>query len=1218
MPEQLKVHSGERVDLVDYVHGSNTYTQETQKHLLLREWADRRARILDGFRVRVEDQVANPGMVTVFNGNAVDRAGQLLNNEQVTNDSRSITLLGASLDFYVEIEFLVNESSTDARYFWDPTIPNTAPEPNGSEFGINVATRLTPDWRIVSPVSTTGFEQTANPDSVRVPVGVFHTDGSNQIVTGSNPGMVFVRPASVLESDVLLGANSVRVVDARDFPATTPFSVTVDFGAGAPEAMTVSGLDRDNGIVTFTAPLAANHSAGSIVRVTSGTADLVRENSDPGISAHPDPAQRLWQANELRGAALTQSKETFGSRDDLNIRSLKDQVDFLAAQLRELKFGNPRPDIISTAPPITFATRPRWFDRAGSVSGARSNSVSIGNGTTSFGDINGTNGTAAVTAALAALPVSGGTIYVKAGTYDFATTVTVSKPVVFVGEHSATSVFNSTNAGGPAISASSSVRFVNMGQQRAGGASIIILEAVNAITFTFDASAFAGSIRLVNVNASVVGINSTFTAVSSNPIVTASVVTATLTFSTFTNCSFTSGGVLLICGVDRVRFEGCNLVCAAIWVPPSGAAVMNMFSVRHCSGTIAVAVSVANTTSGDITGLFVCDNYFVSTLLASGQAIVFLAGTGSTSRIVVEDNYTNVTGGVSTAVSPAYFLHIESNTATTGLSVARNHVDAFSGSFVVGVSLDQDTLSGSNVIRDNYFYRCMDMLRLGGTVGTIDTGTLVLVDNVHDNAGEHADVYGVRFMNNGRLDRLDVLNNLFSDYTSSTFGTRRGVDLTTNNNTSPGMAVEIRGNKFWRIYDPSLGTSTAYGIVYDATAGSAMDHQFNICDNGFYRISGDAGCAAIYLTNSAAANTLTAKVANNRINRIGVDGTTAYAYGIYAANFAGGGLSTSIMVTENTIYLIQSATGSHAASGIEIINCTAAQILNNYVASVRSTATTAAVGGAGIRVQGVTNNGLMVSGNHIDQGVSAVPGDSLYGIVIYSTGTLIGWMVKDNHIRSSTSGTSQIWVVGDGGGVYVNGAVTGNAVVFRSTVASAIAVYVHIGGASYNVKVDNNIIEETTYSAACSSHRGIVLQGTTSGGTPRALSVSNNMLVGPKSGALLSSTNRIGIWLRGALTRTSVVGNVIDWNEPGVLEGVSIKYLDDVTAGTWSGHLCASNFIRGDNAAAVFGDIDIDTADYTDGFLFGNLLGQPGAVGVINPAGAAGGWNYGTVTNKTS
>ncbi|NJL55183.1 hypothetical protein HC928_08335 [bacterium] len=451
MPDSLKVHSGERVDLVDYVQGSNTYTKEVNKFAFERAWLDRRSRIIEGFRVRVEDQTSFPGMITVFNGNAVDRQGQLVNNETTVEDSRSVTLLGTGLNFYVEIEFVENESNTDARFFWDPTVANTPPEPDGSEFGLNVATRLTPDWRVVTPVSTTGFQQTTNPNSLRIPVGVFRTDGSNRVSTGAtNPGLVLVRPASVLESDTIVGATQVRVVDARLFPAV-PFTVDVDFGATGVESRTVTAVDRVNGLLTVSVALANAHSSGAIIRTTSGAAELVQQKDDPSDPAldsllatpgHPDFAQRMWQANEVRGSGLISSKEAFGDRDDLNLRALKDYVDYMAAQIRELKFGSPRPEVTNSAPPLAFGARPRYFDPAGGVQGARSNSVSIGNGTTSFGDFNGTDGAALLTSAIAALPAAGGTIFVKAGTYTFTTAVTLSKTVRIVGEGVASTIFS--------------------------------------------------------------------------------------------------------------------------------------------------------------------------------------------------------------------------------------------------------------------------------------------------------------------------------------------------------------------------------------------------------------------------------------------------------------------------------------------------------------------------------------------------------------------------------------------------------------------------------------------------------------------------------------------------------------------------------------------------------------------------------------------------------
>ena len=116
----------------------------------------------------------------------------------------------------------------------------------------------------------------------------------------------------------------------------------------------------------------------------------------------------------------------------LNARSLKDYVDFVAAQVRELKFGSAVPSVVSSSPPSAFAAAPRYFDRVGSVAGSRNATVSIGNGTTSFGDFNGTDEVPFI-AAIAALPATGGSIHVKAGTYTFANQLSIAtKPFCVV------------------------------------------------------------------------------------------------------------------------------------------------------------------------------------------------------------------------------------------------------------------------------------------------------------------------------------------------------------------------------------------------------------------------------------------------------------------------------------------------------------------------------------------------------------------------------------------------------------------------------------------------------------------------------------------------------------------------------------------------------------------------------------------------------------------
>lgn len=1229
MPEQLKVHSGERVDLVDYVHGSNTYTQETQKFLLEREWLDRRSRILDGFRIQVEDQITNPGMITVYNGNAVDRAGQLINNEITPNDSRSITLLGAGLNFYVEIEFILNESNSDARYFWDPTTPNTPPEPDGSEFLINVATRLTPDWRIVNPVSTTSFQQTATPGSIRVPVGVFRTDGFNRIVSGTNPGLTLVRAASVLETDVSLGATSIRVVDARVFPATVPFDVTVDFGAGSPENRTVSTVDRDNGILGLSVALGSAHLAGAIVRVTSGNPELVRENVDPNAfdplatpPGHPDPAQRLWQANEVRGSALIQSKETFGSRDDLNIRSLKDQVDYLSAQIRELKFGSPRPEVVSAAPPSTFSTRPRWFDRAGSITGARSNTVSIGNGTTTFGDFNGTNGSTVLAAALAALPAGGGTIYVKSGTYNFATTVTVAKPVTIVGDSGGNTIFNNTNAAGPAIATTSPIFFRNMALQLSGGASVNVIDIAASTQINFDYCLLTGQIRIGNFNGRIVAENSSFGSSGSNAIINALSAASTLNISTFTNCTVLASGTFISCPVTSVRIQQCYLSAGTILSLPAGSCNVENFAVSNCTCDINKAVVLNNTTTGYVDGLSLLNCKLSVTTLNSNEAVFYLANTGNIDNVKVKDNYCNIVGGVQSAAFPAFFVYVENNTVSEGFQVNNNSIDAPVGSFIVGVKLDQDTLTGACTINDNYFFRCSRAVILGGSVGVLNSGELTIRGNVHDNISEHASVYGIVLANNGRLDRLNIQNNTFIGYAGTSVGPRVCIDLSTTNASLTYSNILISDNKFVNIGNTS-GANAALGVVYNVNTASAMRYRFDIRDNYFSNFSSTADCAAIYLANISGTISSSASVVNNKIYDIGTAAAvTGDAYGVYLEGFSDS-VSSAVTITNNFISAVLSATGSDVGSGIETSNCTNLVIANNYISNIRSLLTAgvpAQQSGCGIRVAGASGvDKISIVGNVVDQSTAATASEATLCIVLRSTGTITNFSVCDNILTSSTTTETvggMIWTVVTGAGSesYRNGNISRNILDWRITSVSGQAIMCALGGSSYGINIADNIIRNTTYSASATGYRGIEVRGYTTGGTPRDVQIRGNTLTGPKSGALLTSANRVGIRLRGALIRTLVSNNLIDWNEVGVLEGIGIKYLND-GLGAWPGHLCAGNFIRADNSAVAGGEIDIDTAAFTDGYLVANQLGQGiGNVGTVVPGVVAGGWDYGAGT----
>lgn len=1219
MPDSLKVWSGERIDLVDYVQGANTYTQQAQKFEFERLWLDRRSLVLDGFRIQIEDQTINPGMITVYNGNAANRDGQVTNNEQVVNDSRSITLLGAGLNFYVEIEFVQNESGTDARFFWDPTIPNTVPKPDGSEFLLNVATRLSPDWRIVNPVSTTSFEQTSSPTSIKVPVGVFRTDLANRIVVGG--GLVLVTPASVMEVDSAVGANVIRVVDNRIFPATLPFNVTVDLGGTTPELRTVSSIDRANGLLTLSVNLASAHKAGAIVRVTSGTAMLVREKTDPSDPAldsllatpgHPDPAQRLWQANETRGSALTTSKETFGGRDDLNIRSLKDQIDALSAQIRELKFGSPRPDVVAAAPPLSFGARPRWFDAAGSVQGARTNSLSIGNGTTSFGDFNVSayaNASAMLTAAIAALPVSGGTIYVKPGTYLFPSTVTITNAIVFIGESFATTVFSSTNVAGAAISTTGALRFVNVSYQRGGGAAANTLDIAAATNVQFDYSVFTGQVRLVNVNAGVFGSNSSFIASAAAPIIIGSTITSTLTNSRFNRCLISTTGFFITSSVNDVVIAECYGACLAPYSLADGTVTRLVISNNQMAITSVVAVGAGVT--GAVSGVTIENNRFTLPAVTGGTYVVGLWNTAApTAHVHISGNFFNYTGGTTTAVSQNILLWLKSTQAGSDIVVDNNTIVCNVGSFIIGAQLDQRSLTKSSWTR-NYCQRLQEMVRIGGPVGGMLSSDLEIKSNVFNESTEHNDVYGIRLLNDPGITRLIIRDNVFTNLGAlSGVGTRVAIELTNAFSGASVAKYDVSGNTCLSIYN---GNGESSFIRFVPVSSNQQD-QFTITDNFAEAINSPTVASGIYL-NPGGTNVANIHISGNRIDSIGGPAVTTTAYGIFVANQnAINSRAPSVSITDNDVFGVYATA---MASGIEVQNCGPARITQNIVTDVEADVDSSPIlSGCGIRFQNATTNskGLVITDNIVDQAVNVTASKAHRSIVVFSNPVgLNGYIIDRNHCRSSTGGNYTFVLDGTGGAV--DGSISDNVIVWRNTSGIVNALSIGLGNGSLGVKIHGNIIQETTYSPSLITHIGISVFAP-AGALVRAVSVCNNVLTGVKTGILLASNpNRVGIRIRGAISSTICSNNLVDWNSVGVVEGRGIVYVDDLTMGTSDQHTIVGNLVTGDGAGASGGELDFDTVHYRYGYVVGNNIGTNGAAGTVVPANTAGTtWDYGTNT----
>jgi len=448
MPKKLKVSPNQRVDIPDFLRGVNDYTAETAAAHAQKVLLGDRGYVLQGFRVQIINDPGNPAKVIVFNGNSFNPDGTRLHNEADPAYAQEVSLTGAGNTFSVEIVFEEDDSDEDARAFWDPTIDNVSPIPDGREFNATVVTRITPTWRIVRPVSTTGFDFNAlsNPDSLKIPLVQLITDGTNQIFSIDNPGLTTDFPATVIEDDYdPAGSNSmIKVADATLFSDSTDNAITVDPDGVTPtgtEPAVVSTVDRANNILTLSGPLSGDYPAGTVVQATGRTQEYIVQRTDGLVpvdaTTTPDHTARLWQGNEIRGSGLAVSKEDATARDDLNIRTLKDAIDFLAANQREMRWGSLRSDESGIEdgriPPTSFtAAATRYFDKSGSIEGSRTYTFSVGDGINSFGDFNGTDETP-FNKAIENAP-AGATIFVKQGTYTLSNKIVVDTDINFVGE----------------------------------------------------------------------------------------------------------------------------------------------------------------------------------------------------------------------------------------------------------------------------------------------------------------------------------------------------------------------------------------------------------------------------------------------------------------------------------------------------------------------------------------------------------------------------------------------------------------------------------------------------------------------------------------------------------------------------------------------------------------------------------------------------------------
>lgn len=977
MPKSLHIHSNERIDLPDFELAANGYSHSLRSHQISKAMLDKHSRVLSGFRIELADQATSPGQLTVHAGLAFDKSGAILDIEDQPDASLTTTLAGASQTFYLEVEYTETESDLDSRGFWDPTVDQSSPIPDGGEVLVSVSTRKTPGWKIVSPISTTGFTYLSLPNSTRIPIAVLSTDVSNQIDPSVNLFSFLEYPSTVTVADYEATDTVLSVVDSHLFPIGSV--VTIDLGGTSPEVgRTVINNDLENHVLTVSPALATSHFAGAIIRRTdSGTDTLIPEQTDPNDAAYSavtpatrpnDYRKRFFGGDERRGSGLLKSAKTFGIRDDLKLKTEKDYKDYIAAVLRDLKFGSPRADIVSSSPPIVFSSTPRYFDASGSIAGSRSITTSIGNGTTTFGDFNGTTD-AVFTAAISFLAANGGGIlFVKKGTYVFTNQVTIPDGlnVHILGEsntsaelqndRAATACFVVADSGGL-----TSVTFENVLTSQTGG-STIFLSGTGSFKLSIIDCTFTGistlAISKLNVVDSTLSNANIFTTLT-NALFLNSNISGTLTCSTsLTKSTFinTKLGALTIAALQTTHLLSCEInatitisgslsdvvvencsssgsVLPAQLFNVTGSSVQRL-SLVNCKFTV-YSTNVFTQASGSITNLLISNCDFRSSDVTAQTVPLFnFVNTTVTTANIVNSTFISpmtTSGPVTSILSFANVanLQIEGCSFSTAGSLSTSNVNV-----VRTISFAN---SVNSCIRDCSFAQSTSTEYTQGiyTSGAAD----LLVDNCSFTNGYSA----VTLVNSGStVDQLVVSNCEFNhsaaiDYSALNLSGSQVLAASIlgcsfNYNGISGAGLAKQGVLFENIQSSLTvsncnftdfglnSTAGTYGINVTSTAEDSTVHVYN---NTFADFSSAAAMSAV----RCVATGITISVQHNTITDFSGTGT---ANGAIAVSFA---VNTNISNNSFT-NVVLSDIGVDVGAAVTCISSTNVKINNNNLYNV--------------------------------------------------------------------------------------------------------------------------------------------------------------------------------------------------------------------------------------------------------------------------------------------
>jgi len=1103
MPSKSNILPNLRVDIADFQAHTADFAREGNKLNLERFIIDNRAQIAEGFRIEIADQTTAPGTFTVVNGVSFDRDGQITNNETDLAASRSATL-AADATYHLEIEFTESEATVDARAFWDPTFDNGTDTPSGDtlpkgrEFDQNVSTRIAPDWRIVTPISTTAFESTATPGSLKIPVAVIVRAGG--VITGTTSPL-----ASILTEAVGVTDTTVKLLNTRAMPDAS-WTLRMDPGGTQQEDVTISANDKENNILTISGGGAANtHVAGERVVVAGGTPEeYLPERQlafDPILATTGDDRPRFWSGDEARGRLvyLDPDGTLESDRTDTNVESLKRHVDFLAAQLKEMKFGgaiNSTKGLLS--PGNAPATADRWYDFGGSLVGDRL-AITIGDGTTSHGDIN-TNQFVDDQTALAAAAdsiVSGGTIFLKRGTYTMAgiTWSLTSKRFRIIGEvpshlgGPANEVIIDTSGAVSAITASGTnprVHFENIAFTRSGGSqarSVSVRGEISAKNCSFD-----------SMDARTVGI----------------------TRGHFENCNFvdtcTSNDSFGFTGiVSNTVFDNCKFQC-------SGQSIGDIAAEFTGTGS---KLDFRNCTYSDA------------------------AGATDTNSVVSFENYSEVTfDGYDVTANVSTTGIVFGNSASTKITLRRGHINSL-GDSIQFAGADQVVIEDAEFEFPNVFTGlrtssagCLDYtLRSINFKQTTTGASGVGITAVADPA--RWKMYGLTFEDCAAWIETDGLSDSILADSASTNNTTeglKGIVFTTNSLT---RRLKIRNNIF-KDFDRDASIS-----VIDAetnSGGTKTIEDLVIDGNSFVNLgsasAGQSSVRAVAISPGTSGTLRNIKVTNNTFDLISGQSATQ------AVNITD---ATHVTVHGNQGRLIATTASTTAANYVRIFDCDEITITGNQVKQFGGAGTP--VNQAVILVDGddtTQRNRLVISDNTIDD--LNMPGIG-FGILVSEAyrGVAIGNNVitPDNNtvrpiqIENPTSNTITA----------ANVSITGNVIY----TASSIGIRVSMAGAGGAFSQTGFTITGNTVRDHVS--RGIELIN--SGGIGNEL-VGYSTVVGNQ---LFSNASGVDSICLDDWEHCTIVGNTVTHTTGAASTDRCIALLDTCSHITISGNVCSSSSV---------------------------------------------------------